>query len=59
MGIVGFLLGAGLSSFGPQYGAGVDQLLEAEVVVADGSLVTVSKGTSQNTTIIKLKQPTT
>ena len=52
MGIVGFLLGAGLSSFGPQYGAGVDQLLEAEVVVADGSLVTASEGTSQNDTII-------
>ena len=46
VGIAGWTLGGGHGPFNPRYGLGSDQLVEATLVTADGSLVTAStKGT--------------
>ena len=39
VGVVGWSLGGGHSQLGPLYGLGVDQLLEVEMVGADGSVI--------------------
>lgn len=39
VGVVGFTLGGGHSPLSNMYGLGVDQVLELEVVLADGSVV--------------------
>lgn len=49
VGIVGWSIGGGHGPFGPSSGLGVDNILEVELVVANGSLVTVN---SQGTTMI-------
>ena len=41
-GISGFLLGGGINHFGSQYGWAVNNVLEYEVVVANGSIVTAN-----------------
>ena len=46
VGIVGFTLGGGHSQLSPLHGLGVDQLLEVELVGADGSvIITNANGT--------------
>jgi hypothetical protein len=42
VGIVGWSLGGGHGPFGPSKGLGVDNILEVELVTADGSLVTAN-----------------
>mmetsp|Transcript_7446 Transcript_7446/g.23469 ORF Transcript_7446/g.23469 Transcript_7446/m.23469 type:complete len:569 (+) Transcript_7446:782-2488(+) len=44
VGVVGWSLGGGHGPFGPSVGLGVDNLVAAELVTADGSLVTVNDG---------------
>ncbi|OLL22901.1 putative FAD-linked oxidoreductase [Neolecta irregularis DAH-3] len=39
VGVSGYLLGGGLSFLSGQYGLGADQIIEAEVVLADGRIV--------------------
>jgi len=43
VGIVGFTIGGGYGVTSPKHGLGADNLLSANVVLADGSLVTASK----------------
>jgi ribonuclease T2 len=42
VGIVGWSLGGGHGPFSPAFGLGSDNILEAEIVLGDGSLVTVN-----------------
>ena len=39
----GYLQGGGHGFFSPKHGLAVDNLLEADIVIADGSLLTVNK----------------
>lgn len=48
IGIVGFTIGGGYGVNSPKHGLGVDNLLSAEVVLADGRLVTASKTENQD-----------
>ena len=43
VGIVGWTCGGGHSQLGPLYGLGVDQVLEIEMVGADGSIIIANK----------------
>ncbi|GBF92671.1 hypothetical protein Rsub_05040 [Raphidocelis subcapitata] len=43
VGVTGFVLGGGQGDISPLVGLGADQLLEAEVVTANGTVVTASK----------------
>ncbi|KAE8152887.1 hypothetical protein BDV25DRAFT_137436 [Aspergillus avenaceus] len=43
VGVGGFLLGGGVSTFSRSYGMGADNILELTIVTADGSLVTLNK----------------
>ncbi|KAF7433207.1 hypothetical protein PC9H_005157 [Pleurotus ostreatus] len=43
VGVSGFLLGGGLSPFTRSFGMGSDTLMEADVVTADGKLITVKE----------------
>jgi hypothetical protein len=40
VGVIGATLGGGYGPFSPKYGLAIDNLLEAEIVLADGQLVT-------------------
>ena len=44
----GYSLGGGHSSMSPAYGLAVDNILEVDVVLADGSLVTANKCQNQD-----------
>jgi len=49
VGIVGWSLGGGLGVLSPMYGLGVDQILEVEMVGADGSIIVANQnGTIMN-----------
>ena len=39
----GYLQGGGHGFFSPKHGLAVDNLLEADIVIADGSLLTINK----------------
>merc|ERR1719359_1209272 len=43
VGVGGWLLGGGFGPLSPKHGLGVDNLLSAKVVLADGSLVTADE----------------
>ena len=47
VGIVGWTMGGGHSQLSPLHGLGVDQVLEVEMVVADGSLVKANANGTQ------------
>jgi ribonuclease T2 len=42
VGVVGYYFGGGHGPFAPSKGLGVDQVLEAEIVTADGNITTVN-----------------
>merc|ERR1719359_1754405 len=46
VGVGGWLLGGGFGPLSPKHGLGVDNLLSAKVVLADGSLVTADASTN-------------
>ena len=43
VGLIGYLLGGGISLLGRRYGAGCDNLLSATVLLANGKVITVNK----------------
>ena len=48
VGVSGFLLGGGFGPFSRSVGMGVDQLVEVDMVTADGNTVTVNEGHNSN-----------
>jgi hypothetical protein len=43
VGVAGFLLGGGISSFSPRYGLGIDQVLDINLILANGSYLQASR----------------
>jgi ribonuclease T2 len=48
VGIVGWSLGGGHGPFAPGFGLGVDNIVEADVVTAEGKILTVNNSTNQD-----------